>query len=390
MNLQSGQNIPLQQSAIRLNLQSPAKSGFKGEPDTCLFLLNAQGKVSGDSDFIFYNNLASPEGAVKLVTGSQQSSIDIALDRVPANVSKIAITVVIDGEDTISGLSLLSIQAPGIADFQAETQGRSEKAIILGEVYRHNGAWKLRALGQGFNGGLEPLAISYGVDVAQPAPQPAKPARISLENKLDTLEAAVAFVLDASGSMSGQFSKGNVQSVLDRIAVLAAQFDDDGEMDVWGFGEKHKKYPNVTLDNLDTYIQSIRGSGKRSAWENLPGLGGTNNEPPVMEEIVDYFKDSKIPVYVVFITDGGISKTRAIKDAIRRSANYPIFWKFVGLGGSSYGILKNLDDFTDRRVDNTHFFAMDDFGSISDEKLYDNLLEEFRPWIDETKRLGIL
>ncbi|WP_285278153.1 VWA domain-containing protein, partial [Klebsiella pneumoniae] len=115
----------------------------------------------------------------------------------------------------------------------------------------------------------------YGVDVAQPAPQPAKPARISLEkkletrsprlvslakkasvsltkNKLDTLEAAVAFVLDASGSMSGQFSKGNVQSVLDRIAVLAAQFDDDGEMDVWGFGEKHKKYPNVTLDNLDT------------------------------------------------------------------------------------------------------------------------------------------
>ncbi|WP_250208201.1 VWA domain-containing protein, partial [Escherichia coli] len=45
---------------------------------------------------------------------------------------------------------------------------------------------------------------------------------------------------------------------------------------------------------------------------------------------------------------------------------------------------------SDRRVDNTHFFAMDDFGSISDEKLYDNLLEEFRPWIDETKRLGIL
>ncbi|MFP1529411.1 VWA domain-containing protein [Escherichia coli] len=118
-----------------------------------------------------------------------------------------------------------------------------------------------RALGQGFNGGLEPLAISFGVDVAQPAPQPAKPARMSLEkkletksprlvslakkalvsltkNKLDTLEAAVAFVLDASGSMSGQFSKGNVQSVLDRIAVLAAQFDDDGEMDVWGWEER--------------------------------------------------------------------------------------------------------------------------------------------------------
>ncbi|RVR70748.1 tellurium resistance protein TerF [Citrobacter freundii] len=413
MQLQSGQNILLSSSSVTLNLRYPVRPGFNGEPDTCVFMLNAQGKVSGDNDFIFFNNLSSPEGALKLTAGTQQSSVHIDLNRVSSAVQKIAITLVIDGSDTITGLQNLNLQASGIASFDPETAGRSEKAIIVAEVYRHNGSWKLRALGLGFNGGLEPLAMRYGVDVAQTAPQPAQPARISLEkkletksprlvslakkasvsltkNKLETLEAAVAFVLDASGSMSGQFSKGNVQSVLDRIAVLAAQFDDDGEMDVWGFGEKHKKYPNVTLDNLDDYIQTIRGSGKRSAWENLPGLGGTNNEPPVMEEIVDYFKDSKIPVYIVFITDGGISKTGAIKNAIRRSANFPIFWKFVGLGGSSYGILKNLDDFTDRRVDNTHFFAMDDFGSISDEKLYDNLLEEFRPWIDETKRLNIL
>ncbi|EOW6744997.1 VWA domain-containing protein [Cronobacter dublinensis] len=413
MQLQSGQNILLSTSSITLNLLYPVHPGFNGEPDTCVFMLNAQGKVSGDTDFIFFNNLRSSDGALKLTPGMQQSSVHIELNSVSLAVQKIAVTLVIDGRDTIAGLQCLNLQVPGITSFDPETAGRSEKAIIVAEVYRHNGNWKLRALGQGFNGGLEPLAISYGVDVAQSAPQPAQPARISLEkkleaksprlvslakkasvsltkNKLETLEAAVAFVLDASGSMSGQFSKGNVQSVLDRIAVLAAQFDDDGEMDVWGFGEKHKKYPNVTLDNLDNYIQSIRGSGKRSAWENLPGLGGTNNEPPVMEEIVDYFKDSKIPVYVVFITDGGISKTRAIKDAIRRSANYPIFWKFVGLGGSSYGILKNLDDFTDRRVDNTHFFAMDNFGSISDEKLYDNLLEEFRTWIDEAKILNIL
>jgi hypothetical protein len=109
-----------------------------------------------------------------------------------------------------------------------------------------------------------------------------------------------------------------------------------------------------------------------------------------MEEIVDYYRDSKLPVYIVFITDGGISKTKAIKDAIRRSANYPIFWKFVGLGGSNYGILKNLDDFTDRKIDNTHFFAMDNFATVSDEALYDNLLEEFRTWIDEAKLKNIL
>ncbi|MBC8951422.1 tellurium resistance protein TerF [Xenorhabdus sp. PB62.4] len=84
----------------------------------------------------------------------------------------------------------------------------------------------------------------------------------------------------------------------------------------------------------------------------------------------------------MFITDGGISKTRQIKDAIRRSANYPIFWKFVGLGGSSYGILKDLDNFTDRRLDNTHFFEIDNFATVKEDVLYDLLLEEFRDWYD--------
>lgn len=417
MQLQSGQNIPLSSSSITLNLRYPVRPGFNGEPDTCVFMLNAQGKVSGDNDFIFFNNLSSPEGAVKLIPGMQQSSVNIELNRVSTAVQKIALTLVIDGSDTITGLAQLNLQAPGIASFDPETAGRSEKAIIVAEVYRHNGNWKLRALGQGFNGGLEPLAISYGVDVSSPAPAPAaqpstapvislekklekqaprlvslaKKATVSLtKHKLDKLQASVAFVLDASGSMTGEFSKGHVQSVLDRIAVLATQFDDDGEMDLWGFAEKHRKYPNVTLANLDNYVKTIQASGKGSRWELLPGLGGTNNEPPVMEEIVDYYRDSKLPVYIVFITDGGISKTKAIKDVIRRSANYPIFWKFVGLGGSNYGILKNLDDFTDRKIDNTHFFAMDDFASVSDEALYDNLLEEFRTWIDEAKLKNII
>lgn len=167
----------------------------------------------------------------------------------------------------------------------------------MGEVYRHQGNWKLRALGQGFNGGLEPLAVSYGVDVEPAAEVVPQPARISLEkklegkapalislakkasislakHKLDTVEARVAFVLDASGSMTGQFKKGHVQAVLDRIAVLSVQFDDDGTMDVWGFAERHKKYPDVTLDNLDGYIAAIQNTGKRSAWKSFPALAG--------------------------------------------------------------------------------------------------------------------
>lgn len=376
-------------------------------------MLNAEGKVTGDADFIFYNNLSAAGGSVKLNPGHQHAVVHFALEQIPDTIQKIAITMVIDGSDTISGLAQLKLSAESQATFFVDLNGRTEKAVIMGEVYRYQGNWKLRALGQGFNGGLEPLAVSYGVDVEPAAEVVPQPARISLEkklegkapalislakkasislakHKLDTIEARVAFVLDASGSMTGQFKKGHVQAVLDRIAVLSVQFDDDGTMDVWGFAERHKKYPDVTLDNLDGYIAAIQNTGKRSAWEILPGLGGTNNEPPVMNEVIDYFKESTLPVFVVCITDGGICKTREIKEAIRRSANYPVFWKFVGLGGSNYGILERLDTFSDRRVDNSNFFAIDNFAHIKDEELYEKLLEEFKDWLGLAKKEGII
>ncbi|QUG74902.1 tellurium resistance protein TerF [Erwinia sp. E602] len=439
MDLQAGQNIPLSSPTLTLRLEYEAGAAFRSELDTCVFLLNAAGKVRGDDDFIFFNQPATASRSVVLQSAAQGAIVTLELALIPADISKIAITLVIDGADSLAGLSRLSVTAEQVARFSPETQDRREKALIMAEIYRHHGGWKLRALGQGFNGGLEPLALNYGVDVATPAAAPAlvpsptaaapvpvaaaspataspprvaptaaPAATVSLEKKLQDkaprlvslaknatvsltkhrlqqVKARVAFVLDASGSMTGQFKKGNVQAVLDRIAVLAVQFDDDGAMDLWGFGQKHAKYADVTLDNLDGYIAAIQGQGRKSAWEILPGLGGTNNEPPVMEELIDTFRHSELPVYVVFITDGGISKTRAIKEAIRRSANYPIFWKFVGLGGSNYGILEELDRFTDRRIDNTHFFAIDDVASLPDERLYDLLLEEFKTWLDEAK-----
>ncbi len=408
MMLQPGQNLPLNTNELTLRLQYAALSTLNGDVDTSVFLLNAAGKVSGDADFIFFNQPTTANRSVVMQNTPQGCTINLDLTKIAASVSKIAVILVIDGDEAIAALNSLTLIAENIAQFRPETLGRSEKALILAEVYRHNGGWKLRALGQGFNGGLEPLALNYGVDVAQAPAQSTAPTMVSLEKKLQekapglvslaknatvslskhqlqTVKAKVAFVLDASGSMKGQFSKGNVQAVLDRIAVLAVQFDDDGSMDVWGFGQQHAKYPDVTLDNLDGYIATIQRGGKKSAWEILPGLGGTNNEPPVMEELIDTFRHSDLPVYVVFITDGGISKNRAIKEAIRRSANYPIFWKFVGLGGSNYGILQDLDDFNDRRIDNTHFFAIDNFASLGEDRLYDLLLEEFKPWLDAAK-----
>jgi len=416
MELQSGQNIALNQPLLRITLSYPGTAAFRSEIDASAFMLSAQNKVRGDADFIFFNQPSAPNGSLSLTSYAGSSQFSLDLRKVDADIVKIALTLVIDGPDSVSGLQRIQMNAEGVATFDIPLAGRSEKALIVAEVYRHNGNWKLRASGQGFNGGLEPLAVHFGVDVTSPSPAPAPaptsttvslekriqekaPRLISLaktvtvslaKHNLQSVKAKVAFVLDASGSMTGEFKKGNVQAVLDRIAVLAVQFDDDGDMDMWGFAEKHRKYKDVTLDNLDGYVADIQNSARRGRWENLPGLGGINNEPPVLEEIIDTFKHSDLPVYVVFITDGGISKTRAIKEAIRRSANYPIFWKFLGLGGSGYGILEQLDTFTDRRIDNTHFFAIDDFATMSDERLYDLLLEEFKDWTVAARKERIM
>ena len=77
-------------------------------------------------------------------------------------------------------------------------------------------------------------------------------------------------MLDASGSMTHQFKSGNVQQVLERIAALAVQFDDDGAMDMWGFAENFRKYDDVTLDNLNGYVDALRNSGKKGLLKFCP------------------------------------------------------------------------------------------------------------------------
>lgn len=417
--LMSGQNMVLTNTQFTIAIRNLRKGSFEGEMDTSAFLLTKSDKVRGDDDFIFYNSPGSSCIGISLSANQSEPKFEIDLSRVDAGVDKIAFTIVVDGKSTISDFSNLTLHIDGVCSYDVPVESRTEKSLILGHIYRHQNGWKFRAMGVGFNGGLKPLAELFGVDVAdeQPSSQStpippskpvvslekklqdkaphlvslAKPIKVSLEkHKLETVKAKVAFVLDASGSMSYQFSKGNVQAVLERIAALAVQFDDDGSMDMWAFAERHRKYEDVTLDNLSGYVSKMQSTGKKGWLDLLPGLGCSNNEPPVMKEVVETFKDSKEPVYIVFITDGGISQTNAIKNVLRKSAELPIFWKFVGLGGSSYGILEELDDFTDRLVDNTDFFAIDDFKKIKDEDLYDRLLVEFSSWMAAAKNKGIL
>ncbi|WP_413191147.1 VWA domain-containing protein [Psychrobacter sp. AT9] len=111
-----------------------------------------------------------------------------------------------------------------------------------------------------------------------------------------------------------------------------------------------------------------------------------------MEAVTQFYKNDglNIPVYILFISDGGVRYTRGISKIMTKAAKLPIFWQFVGLGGRGYGILKKLDDMAGRAIDNCDFFELDGLDDISEEALYENMLEEFPMWLKEAKQLGIV
>jgi hypothetical protein len=160
------------------------------------------------------------------------------------------------------------------------------------------------------------------------------------------------------------------------------QFDDDGELDFWYYGSKPKRMNSVIMKN---YTKAVPAN-----WNNLMwSLGGGNDEPKVMREVIDEYAGATLPAFVIFITDGGINGDGAAR-LLKKASNQPIFWQFVGVGGDGYGILEHLDTMSGRYVDNANFFALDDFNTVPDGELYDRLLTEFPTYLAEIKRKSML
>ena len=212
----------------------------------------------------------------------------------------------------------------------------------------------------------------------------AKPLGVELKKRnLETLVARVGLVMDISGSMTARFKNGTVQEIVNKTLPLAVQFDDDGELDCWYYGTTARRMDSVNLDN---YTKAVPKEWKQLMLE----LGGCNNEPVVLRMVLDTYRDTKLPVYVLFITDGGVSKKSEIQKIITEASKLPIFWQFVGVGGSGYGILEKLDSMKGRYVDNAGFFALDDFKKVSNEELYARLLEEFPKWLKAIRNKGMI
>ena len=189
ISLQKGGNVNLSKEApnltkvvIGLGWDPRSTDGAAFDLDGSAFLLKADTKVRGDTDFIFYNNLKSTDGSVvhagDNTTGQgagDDEKIAVDLARVPADIDKISFCVTIHDADArgqnfgmVGKAYIRCLNAAGeaeIARYDLSEDSSTETAMIFGELYRHGGEWKFRAVGQGFKGGLGPLARSFGVNV---------------------------------------------------------------------------------------------------------------------------------------------------------------------------------------------------------------------------------
>ena len=156
--------------------------GFDFDLDSAAFLLDENGKVNADTDFVFYNNLKHSSGAVEHLgdnlTGEgdgddEQVKVDLSL--VPQNTSKIAFTVTIHealerrqnfGQVSNSYVRVIDEDTnQELLNYELGEDFSIETAIVVCEIYRHNGEWKFNALGSGFEGGLEALCKNFGVNI---------------------------------------------------------------------------------------------------------------------------------------------------------------------------------------------------------------------------------
>ncbi|MNC11883.1 General stress protein 16U [compost metagenome] len=420
--------------------------------DAAAFLLSERGRCERDEDFIFYGNPVSQDDTVThtVLSNGDKESITISLPRLPQQYARIALTLTIyEGEHLnhrmkdVSGLYLKlqdRLSGEELHRFEYGSDLSQETAIVVGELYRHGGEWKFSAVGSGFNGGLAALCINYGLEVeasgsaevaataeasaplkpsapvkqpapptpepfkqtipAPPAPAPTEPKEVlssidlrkkavqfTLEKKqLTGVKARVGIVLDISGSMRDLYATGVVQEVVERILAVAAKFDDNGTLDVWVYDNEFSRLPSVTERDFGDYVKA-HILNNRSIHKF-----GRNNEPPVMEDVIrKYTKEEKkdtTPVFIIFINDGGVLKLT--KKVIMKAAVQPIFWQFVGIGNSDFEVLEGLDNMTGRVVDNADFVHLDRIEKVSDEELYDRLLNEFPYWIKAAKGKRIL
>ncbi|MGN2635830.1 TerD family protein [Nocardia takedensis] len=187
--MMKGANVPVPMSAVRIELGWQSGPGVPDADASALLLV--AGKVRSDDDFVFYNQAQHPSGAVRH-EGKQQGptvldSLSVNLGQLEPQIETVVIAASSDGGTfgQFRGLYVRVLDASNGAEVaRFDPVGAStETAFVLGELYRRQGAWKFRAVGQGYASGLAGLATDFGISVddapAAPPQQSAAPQQFA-------------------------------------------------------------------------------------------------------------------------------------------------------------------------------------------------------------------
>jgi hypothetical protein len=254
-----------------------------------------------------------------------------------------------------------------------------------------------------------------------------KSSQLNLDkHELNEHTARVALMLDISGSMGHLFITGKVNELIKRALPLALQFDDDGQIDVFCFNNDAFEVGEYGLSNYKECVRDI---------EREFGVNGGTSYNSALDLIQEHYAGSKLPVYVMFVTDGDTDSKSKVEKSMISISRQPIFIQFIALGvdyfpnddevveeapaakpgffsrlfgigqdngqqssrkpnnrslSSGFSFLASLDEMKGRKVDNANFFALKHPTSVSDDRLYSLLLNEYPQWLKDARAARIL
>ncbi|MFF1285161.1 TerD family protein [Streptomyces sp. NPDC058299] len=297
-----GSNISLSAARVTVDVAAPVRLDVSG------LLLTADGKVRSDDDFIFYNQPAGPGVTYRSGGGSAPDAVTVDTAAVPPDIEKIVVTASPDAAGrTFQGVEPTATirDADGgavLATFTPPQLG-AETALVVVEVYRRGGAWKARAVGQGYTDGLAGIATDFGVTVEEPTPAPAAPPAATAAPVATPAPAAAASVpappaAPAPGAGKINLDKGRVSLAKQQTVSLVKDGrpllsqvrmglgwepafrgrDIDLDASVIAYGPRRDHIDSCYFGRLTILNGSVKHSG-----DNLTGEGGGDDEVIVVD-----------------------------------------------------------------------------------------------------------
>jgi stress response protein SCP2 len=284
--INKGENISLQNL---INDVFIVGVGWKSEAaqidiDVSAFLINEQGKVTNDEDFIFYNKLESKCGSVQLnlePTNSNKSVFYVDLSKIPTHIQRLVfVLTAADANGNPANFNQLNDVVIRLVDDNEERINyelndiQNESSVIMGEIYRHKEIFKFRAVGQGFNNGLSALATHFGVDVLGESIQENKDdgkqtslkrrrrsrAMMLAEYSQTLLDKMIAFFPKITAAIESSANESNTRMILDRFFIDVLEYDIDDVKAEQNIQGRRADYV-LSVDGQDVIVVEVKKAG---------------------------------------------------------------------------------------------------------------------------------